>query len=190
METRNASNKATGADPTAPFHTKTQAVDGIRPYRRGRLGKNFSLSNMSKTKRRNVLIALATLLLVLIIGLAAGLSKRAQYVPTTRLMLAPRASFEQTLTENSAAALPLPGPGVHTGDLTYYDPGLGACGYTSTPQQNVLAIGRATFDAVPNGGNPNRSPLCGMQIRISRANQSGQTVSVTATVVDRCGCFL
>jgi hypothetical protein len=65
---------------------------------------------------------------------------------------------------------------------------MGACGYASTAQQNVLAIGHATFDAVPNGGNPNRSPLCGMQIQISRVNQNGSAVSVTATIVDRCRC--
>jgi hypothetical protein len=65
---------------------------------------------------------------------------------------------------------------------------MGACGYASTAQQNVLAIGHATFDAVPNGGNPNRSPLCGMQIQITRVNQNGSAVSVTATVVDRCRC--
>lgn len=89
---------------------------------------------------------------------------------------------------DSAVALPLPGPGNHTGALTYYDPGMGACGYTSSANQSVLAIGHATFDAVPNGGNPNRSPLCGKQIRISRVSQNGSAASVTATVVDRCAC--
>jgi hypothetical protein len=72
--------------------------------------------------------------------------------------------------------------------MTYYTPSMGACGYQSTAQQSVVAIGHATFDAVRNGGNPNNSPLCGKQIRISRVNQNGTAASVTATVVDRCKC--
>jgi hypothetical protein len=74
--------------------------------------------------------------------------------------------------------------------MTYYAPGLGACGYTSTGQQNIVSISHLVFDAVPNGGNPNHCPLCGKQIRISHANQDGTTASVMATVVDRCKRYL
>jgi hypothetical protein len=108
---------------------------------------------------------------------------------TVRLAYSQLSGMVITLTSSSSrAALPLPGPGNHTGELTYYEPALGACGLTSTGQQHVLAIGQDTFDAAPNNGNPNGCPLCGMHIRISRVQQNGKAVSVKATVVDRCGC--
>lgn len=38
--------------------------------------------------------------------------------------------------------LPLPGNtgGIFTGDLTYYDPGLGSCGITSSAEDMICAI--------------------------------------------------
>lgn len=74
--------------------------------------------------------------------------------------------------------------GKFSGDLTYYAPGLGACGKYSTATDSICAISHARYDAAANGPNPNTNPLCGRQIR---ANRQGR--SVVVTVVDRCeGC--
>lgn len=116
------------------------------------------------SKRTRIIIISAILaLIILIIGLAAGLSTRRK-------------------TQN----LPLPSGrgGPYTGDLTYYDPGLGACGVTSSDGDKIVAISHLVFDAVSVGSNPNANPLCGKKIRARRDNKS-----VDLTVVDRCtGC--
>ncbi|KAK5050920.1 hypothetical protein LTR84_003479 [Exophiala bonariae] len=116
------------------------------------------------SKRTRIIIISAVLaLLILIIGLAAGLSTRRK-------------------TQN----LPLPSGrgGPYTGDLTYYDPGLGACGVTSKDGDKIVAVSHLVFDAVSVGTNPNANPLCGKKIRARRDNKS-----VDLTVVDRCtGC--
>jgi hypothetical protein len=46
-----------------------------------------TFSSMSTKRRRIIIITLALFLLILIIGLAAGLSKRAQYVQPTPVSL-------------------------------------------------------------------------------------------------------
>lgn len=82
--------------------------------------------------------------------------------------------------------LPLPG-GAQTfsGDLTYYNPALGACGIASTDNDAVVAVSHYTFDAVQQGTDPNSNPLCGRKIRANRVN-AGKQVSIDVTVVDRC----
>lgn len=87
---------------------------------------------------------------------------------------------------NSKSNLPLPtsNGGPYSGDLTYYDPGLGSCGYTSTESEHICAVSHVLFDAASTGSNPNDNPLCGLKIRIRRDGQS-----VDVKVVDRCvGC--
>jgi hypothetical protein len=69
--------------------------------------------------------------------------------------------------------------------LTYYEPGLGACGITSTSKENIVAISHFTFDAVQTGSDPNQNPLCGRKLRAQR-EYNGEMVSVDLTVVDRC----
>ncbi|GAM88284.1 hypothetical protein ANO11243_063170 [Dothideomycetidae sp. 11243] len=106
-------------------------------------------------------------LLVLIIGLAAGLShKRSQNLP---------------LPSNSKT---------FSGDLTYYDPGLGACGITSSSSDKIVAVSHLVFDAAQSGSDPNSNPLCGKKIRATRFNDAVNAQrSVDLTVVDRCvGC--
>lgn len=121
--------------------------------------------------RRTLLIAAAVIflcLLALIIGLAVGLRGGSK-------------------TQN----LPLPGGAkTYTGDLTYYDPGLGACGIDSGDDDPVVAISHYTFDAAQTGSDPNQNPLCGRKIRARRVNEStGKSVSIDVTVIDRCtGC--
>ncbi|KAL8706976.1 MAG: hypothetical protein Q9201_000024 [Fulgogasparrea decipioides] len=71
--------------------------------------------------------------------------------------------------------------GTKVGDLTYYAPGLGACGKYNTGNENICAISHTVYDAASNGPNPNTNPLCGHRIRASRGGRS-----VVVTVVDRC----
>ena len=51
-----------------------------------------------------------------------------------------------------------------TGDLTYYTPGLGACGITSGESDAVVAVSHVEYG---NDPNPNNSPACGRQINIT-----------------------
>ncbi|KAK4551958.1 hypothetical protein LTR86_010750 [Recurvomyces mirabilis] len=73
----------------------------------------------------------------------------------------------------------------YSGDLTYYQTGMGACGCTSGQSDNIVAVSESLFDQFTIAGNPNLNPLCGKQVSITGAN--GQ--AYTATIVDRCtGC--
>ncbi|KAI0692265.1 loosenin [Cytidiella melzeri] len=73
---------------------------------------------------------------------------------------------------------------VHHGDGTFYTPGLGACGWTNTESDLIVAVSHDFYDSYPGyaGGNPNKNPVCGKKLTIS---YEGKTV--TATAVDRCG---
>lgn len=114
-------------------------------------------------RTRILLITAALLLLALIIGLSAGLSSRSR---------------------TSNLPLPTAHGGPYTGDLTYYDPALGACGYTNSGEDSIVAVSHIIFDAVSTSSNPNANPLCGKKIRARREGKS-----VDLTVVDRCtGC--
>lgn len=73
----------------------------------------------------------------------------------------------------------------YSGDLTYYQTGLGACGCTSGQSDAIVAVSESLFDQYTIAGNPNLNPLCGKQVSITGVN--GQ--AYTATIVDRCtGC--
>jgi hypothetical protein len=116
-------------------------------------------------RTRTIAIAVILAILILIIGLAAGLS-----------------------SHSKSQNLPLPSAngGPYEGDLTYYDPGLGACGVTSSNGQKIVAVSHIIFDKVQTGSNPNTNPLCGKSVRVKRL---GGDVTVDLVVVDRCtGC--
>ncbi|KAM3082067.1 hypothetical protein ACMFMG_004519 [Clarireedia jacksonii] len=67
----------------------------------------------------------------------------------------------------------------NAGDLTYYDVGLGACGWTNTDSQMVVALSHGLMGTQSNG-NPN----CGKKIKVSYGGKS-----VVVEVVDKCmGC--
>lgn len=86
--------------------------------------------------------------------------------------------------------LPLPNnTDHHTGDLTYYGPGLGACGIVSDDNDAIVSVSHYVFDAVQTGSDPNQNPLCGRKIRATRVDErTGKQVSIDVTVVDRCMC--
>ncbi|KAI0080106.1 hypothetical protein K474DRAFT_395167 [Panus rudis PR-1116 ss-1] len=94
------------------------------------------------------------------------------------------------------------GSDVHTGDGTFYNPGLGACGTTSHNEDFMAAIAHEDFDNYPgyHDGNPNHNPICGKKVRATCKYDStvslrtftefipvGQGKSVEVTIVDRCG---
>ncbi|KAI1265151.1 RlpA-like double-psi beta-barrel-protein domain-containing protein-containing protein [Xylariaceae sp. FL1019] len=65
--------------------------------------------------------------------------------------------------------------GTFSGDLTYYAPGLGACGVTNSESDSIL------FDQYTPGTNPNLNTLCGKQIQITIGDKS-----TIVTAEDRC----
>ncbi|KAJ3763347.1 hypothetical protein EV360DRAFT_78419 [Lentinula raphanica] len=94
----------------------------------------------------------------------------------------------------------------YSGDATYYEPGLGACGETNAPGDPIVAVAASTFDKYPGAtSNPNKlvfswqllktcsdfssfiissNPICNKPITIYYGSKS-----VTATITDRCaGC--
>ncbi|KLO11971.1 plant expansin [Schizopora paradoxa] len=73
----------------------------------------------------------------------------------------------------------------HTGDATFFEPGLGACGKTNGPNDLIAAASHELFDTFPGAtANPNNNPICGRSVT---AHANGK--SVTVKIVDRCaGC--
>ncbi|OAX78414.1 hypothetical protein ACJ72_07278 [Emergomyces africanus] len=119
----------------------------------------------NKKKQRIFLGAIASLILlhlILIIALAVGLSNK-DALPYSNL------------------PLPTAHGGPYTGDLTYYTPGLGACGIDSNDSESVCAVSWQLYDAVSTGTDPNANPLCGKKLRLRKGDRS-----VDVTVVDRC----
>lgn len=105
--------------------------------------------------------------------------------------VAPAPTTTEAAAPSSPAAAPSPpssGGGApsgktYTGEMTYYTPGLGSCGITSSESEDVVALPVAMMTAA-NPPNPNDNPYCGKMITIS---YGGKTA--TAKVVDTCpGC--
>lgn len=160
-----AAGATTGAM-TAQSPSMRQRLDSILPPHRSYFGRSRRFLLLC------VLLPLAILLFIILplaIGLGVGLSHR---------------------NGSGSSNLPLPSnTATFTGDLTYYAPGLGACGVTSTSSDDIVSVSHIIFDAASTGSNPNANPLCGKKIRIERASGSGGNNSVDVTVVDRCtGC--
>lgn len=85
----------------------------------------------------------------------------------------PASSYAVPTSSSSVASAG--GSAAYTGDLTYYDVGLGSCGWTNTDGENVVALAAGMMD---------KSTDCGAIIEISYGN-----AKQTATIVDTCpGC--
>lgn len=66
-------------------------------------------------------------------------------------------------------------PRSRSGEITYYAPGLGACGRTNSGGDMIVAVSASRYDS---------SSLCGKRIRVT-----GPKGTVNVKVVDRCaGC--
>jgi hypothetical protein len=73
----------------------------------------------------------------------------------------------------------------YTGEMTYFTPGMGACGETSSETDSMVAVSMHLFDQYTPNGNPNKNPLCGKTVTIQ--GKDGKTHE--ATIWDRCvGC--
>lgn len=87
-------------------------------------------------------------------------------------------------SRHSNLPLPTKDGGPYSGDLTYYNPALGSCGFINTDSDMICAVSHLLYDAASTGPNPNTNPLCGMKLRLRR---NGESVDVK--IVDRCvGC--
>ncbi|KAJ5291787.1 hypothetical protein N7478_001038 [Penicillium angulare] len=150
-----------------PPLTHTSLEEQKSPYKQSFFTSITSWWAIQKRPRKILIIGLVAglFLIALIIGLAVGLTVGKK-------------------NSKSNLALPTSNGGPYSGDLTYYAPALGSCGYTNTESEHVLAVSHILFDAASTGSNPNDNPLCGLKIRIRRDGES-----VDAKVVDRCvGC--
>ncbi|GAA6064201.1 hypothetical protein JCM10212_004204 [Sporobolomyces blumeae] len=93
-----------------------------------------------------------------------------------------------TITTSAPAATPtVQLEGTHTGEGTWFAPGLGACGTVATDDSAIVAVSHLLYDNYPGATlNPNLNPICGQKIR---ATYQGNSVEVT--VQDRCvGCAI
>ncbi|KAJ7150752.1 hypothetical protein C8R46DRAFT_1358245 [Mycena filopes] len=69
----------------------------------------------------------------------------------------------------------------NTGQVFYFTPGLGACGYTNTTADHVGTVSNTTFKGYPGAtANPNKNPICGRTMVITAPNN----ISINVTVVD------
>ncbi|KAI4735355.1 hypothetical protein E4T50_14126 [Aureobasidium sp. EXF-12298] len=114
-------------------------------------------------------------------------------IESTSVYVAPTTSTTSSApaaTTSSSSSGSSSGPAAsgteYSGDLTWYDVGLGACGLTSTSDEAIVAISQKIFDSPDYAtANPNLNPLCGKYVTIK--GKTGE--SYQAKVVDRCvGC--
>ena len=152
--------------PAATYHPPiSRALRSSRSSLPSRLRKRWTFLVLWQ---KILVVAVPLALLILILGLSIGLTKR-----------------------SGSQNLPLPSShgGPYTGDLTYYAPGLGACGVTSYSSGSIVSVSHTLFDAAQTGSDPNQNPLCGRKIRAKRYKEGTGERSVDLNVVDRCvGC--
>jgi hypothetical protein len=71
-----------------------------------------------------------------------------------------------------------------SGQATYYTPGLGACGDTSSDSDLIAALNKDQFYSGGNSGVSNGNSNCGRKAKVTRGGKH-----VTVTIVDSCpGC--
>ncbi|EIN08732.1 hypothetical protein PUNSTDRAFT_133915 [Punctularia strigosozonata HHB-11173 SS5] len=70
----------------------------------------------------------------------------------------------------------------HTGQATFFTPGLGACGKNSKSSDHMVAVSSQFFKTFPGAGaNPNTNPICGKKLTASFKGKS-----TTVTILDEC----
>ncbi|KAJ5563262.1 Barwin-related endoglucanase [Penicillium sp. DV-2018c] len=76
------------------------------------------------------------------------------------------------------------GTKTYGGDLTWFNTGLGGCGWYNQPSDAICAVSHIVYDRMNVDSNPNHNQLCGRKIRIKRGDRE-----IDVTVADRCeGC--
>lgn len=105
---------------------------------------------------------------------------------STSVAPAPASSTPASYDSGSSSSGSNPAAGKSfTGEVTYFTPGMGACGHTSDESEHMVAISQTLFDKYTPNGNPNKNPLCGATVSITGFD--GTTYD--ATIWDRCtGC--
>ncbi|KAG6991076.1 hypothetical protein G7Y79_00057g090580 [Physcia stellaris] len=68
----------------------------------------------------------------------------------------------------------------YSGEMTYYAPGMGSCGISSSDGEDVVAL---SVPMMQNGADPNSNPRCGSTIGIWNPNTNQLH---HATIVDTC----
>lgn len=101
------------------------------------------------------------------------------------LNITPTSDVSPTYTSTSSTATGSePSGSTFSGEGTYYDPEMGACGKVNSGTEMVVAVSHELYDKHTPNGNPNKNSLCGKKIR---AFYEGSSVEVS--IVDRCvGC--
>ncbi|PVV03481.1 hypothetical protein BB560_002035 [Smittium megazygosporum] len=84
-----------------------------------------------------------------------------------------------TFAKSPAQSGEFDGSKTFTGEGTYYDVGMGACGKINTNSELVAAINTKQYGV---HANPNKAPICGQCMLVKGPNNS----SVKVKVVDRC----
>ncbi|CAP95867.1 Pc21g09700 [Penicillium rubens Wisconsin 54-1255] len=116
-----------------------------------------------------------TMMGFLLIGLAMGAPMDPQETMTS-LNLGNSRQWNNTHSPTATQAF--------GGDLTWYETGLGACGWFNRGGDHVCAVSHIVYDRANVDGNPNHNPLCGRPIHIQRGDRG-----IDVTLVDRCeGC--
>jgi hypothetical protein len=113
-------------------------------------------------------------------------SSTSVYEAPTSTYEAPAASSSAPASYSSGSSDGNPASGKSfTGEMTYFTPGMGACGHDSSESEHMVAVSMALFDQYTPNGNPNNNPLCGKTLTITSPDGS----SHEATIWDRCvGC--
>lgn len=105
---------------------------------------------------------------------------------STYVAPAPASSTPASYDSGSSSSGSNPAAGKSfTGEMTYFTPGMGACGENSSESDHMVAISKVLFDQYTPNGNPNKNPLCGATVTIKGKDGADHT----ATIWDRCvGC--
>ncbi|KAJ7038821.1 hypothetical protein C8F04DRAFT_1231925 [Mycena alexandri] len=102
-------------------------------------------------------------------------------IPRTTMLSVAKIIASLALASSVSFGTPTPRAKQNMGDVFYYDPDLGACGWTNTTDQPVGTVSRTTFTGFPGATpkNPNTNPICGRWMLIT-----GNNITVNVSIVD------
>lgn len=120
-------------------------------------------------------------------------SSSTQEAATTQQATSTHQETTQQATTSTSSASTATGTqsyltGTQSGEGTFYDIGLGACGITNSGDDKIAAVSYLLFDTYPgyDGTNSNNNPICGKSVTATYGGKS-----VTVQITDRCtGCAL
>ncbi|KAK0208275.1 hypothetical protein DFS33DRAFT_427671 [Desarmillaria ectypa] len=68
-----------------------------------------------------------------------------------------------------------------TGEITFYETGLGSCGETSSDTDHIVALSQTLYDQYTTNGNSNHNSLCGKYIHIQYGSKSTDVKPLSTT---------